>query len=298
MKNNLAKQLARVSAAAAISMAAQSAIAHTGFRDVVQEGMPNRNAVNVTHGCVSGDATAGTASRDVIAVSAMFPNAADPRLAIVTKLDTAGAVIDTLDDLSGHIAGVLPGVGFTNLGLNTVQPSLFQNTITYIDTNTLLGAARTPIRRGFGVHNGNPFRSAPLYQSVSSAQGWVPFTTSPISFERTSCATELLVRAPTANWCLGGTRHNNDGSRADIWIGHATAKFNDPRTLPFMDPSQGTYWPTMRVVRNLATNPLPSSCGAGYRLAIRPTDADIDAWLPIPRGRPPAGSLQYYWPAR
>lgn len=298
-KHTLAQQLAWLSAATAISLATQSAMAHTGIRDVVYEGVSSQNAINVTHGCVSGDDTSGTPSKDVIAVSAMFPNAADPNLAIVKKLDpTTGAVMETLPDLSGHIIGVISGVGFTNLGLNTVQPSIFPNFIPYADKNTLVGAHSTPLKRGFGTHNGLPYPSAPLWESVTSGQGWAPFTVGPVSFETSSCATELLVRVGTANWCLKGKRNNNDGSKADIWIGHATAKFDDPRTLPYADESKGVYWPTMRVVRNLTTNPLPKGCGNGYKLSVEPTSEDIDAWLPMPRGKAPYGAPHYFWPSR
>jgi len=300
MKNhNLAKRLVWLSAATVISMATQSAMAHTGLRDVVQEGVVSQNAVNVTHGCTSGDDSHGGAPKDVIAVSAMFPNAADPKMAIVTKLHpTTGAVMETLPDLSGHIVGVISGVGFTNMGLNTVQPSIFPNFIPYIDNNTLVGAHSTPLKRGFGTHNGNPYPSAPLWESVTSGQGWAPFTVGPISFEKTSCAKELRIRTATANWCLRGVQNNKDGSKADIWIGHATPKFDDPRTLPYASEEAGVYWPTMRVVRNMTTNPLPADCGDGYILAIQPTDADIDAWLPIPRGKAPYGAPHYFWPSR
>jgi len=297
-KQLLAKQLAWLSAAAAISMAVPSVMAHTGIRDAVNEGVVSQNAVNITHGCVSGEDSSGAVSKDVIALSVMFPNAADPKLAIIKKMHpTSGAEIGALDDLSGHIVGVLPGVGFTNLGLNTVQPSIWPNFIRYIDNKTLIGRYNTPLKRGFATHNGNPFPSAPIWYSDTSGQAWAPFTVGPISFEKESCALSLLVRVATANWCLRGQANNSDGSRADIWIGHATPKFNDFSTLPF--PNDGrSYWPTMRVLRDLTKNPLPTGCGVGYNLSIQPTAEDIDAWLPIPRGRAPFGAPHYFWPSR
>ena len=39
---------------------------------------------------------------------------------------------------------------------------------------------------------------------------------------------------------------------------------------------------TLTINRNLATNPLPASCGAGIDVTMTPSAADITANLPIP----------------
>jgi hypothetical protein len=302
MKNyQLAKKLALYSAVTLVSVAAQNVVAHTGIRNIVDEGVVSYNAANLSHGCAGNEDTSGVRG-DLIASSLLFPNAADPAMAVVTKLDpTTGASMGTLPDLSGDIVGQVPGVGFTTLGLGLVQPNLLPNFIPIIDTKTLVGAHSTPLNRGFQSHNGpSPYASAPIWESVTSTAAYAPFNVGPIKFQSTSCAKSLKVRVAAANWCKRGKENNADPARVDIWIGHMTAKFNDPAVMPYsqadMDAGK-SYWPTMTVNRNLTTNPLPADCGAGYNLAIEPADADIDKNLLIKRGKAPAFAPQHYWPS-
>lgn len=301
--NNLAKKLALISAATVVSLAAQSVLAHTGIRNVVDEGVVSFNALNLSHGCNGNGDSATDKTENIIAMSALFPNAADPAMSVVTKLDpTTGASMGTLADLSADIVGVVEGKGFTGLGLNTVQPNVFPNFIPKIDANTLIGAHSTPLKRGFAAHNGpRPFASAPLWMEVTSGSAYAPFNVGPISFKSTSCAKSLRVRVAEVNWCLRGKVNDTKAARADVWIGAMTDKFNDPSVMPYSqaDMDKGlAYWPTMTVNRNLTTNPLPADCGAGFNIAIQPSAADIDANLAMPKGPAPAGALQHYWPGQ
>lgn len=301
MKNNkLAKQLVLLSGAALFA-ATQGAFAHTGIRDVVTEGTVSWNAVKITHGCNSNENE--TARRlDVIAASVLFPNAADPTMAVITQLDpSTGAVMGAVADLSNDIVGQLPGKGFITLGAGLVQPNIFPNFIPVIDAKTLVGAYSTPLVRGFQTTNGPlPYASAPMWESIASTNQLEPFVVGPVSFQPTSCALSLKVRLATANWCLKETYNNANPARMDVWIGHMTKLFKDSKVMPYsaaqVASGSGEYWPTMTIQRNLTTNPLPKSCGAGYNLAIEPADADIDANLPIHQGPAPAKSPQYYWP--
>jgi len=300
-KHTLAKKLVMVSAATLVSVAAQNIFAHTGFKDIVQEGVVTYNAVNTTHGCATNEVGETSGARlDIIAASVLFPNDVDPTKAIVTKLDpVTGAILETVDSsigLSNDIEGSTAGVGFTNLGLGLVQPNLFPNFI----AKTGLNATGGIINRGFASHNGpRPFMSAPIYQSVNSSSSLAPFRVGAIKFKTGSCAINLRVRVAAANWCLRSQLNNADPARADIWIGHMTEKFNDPKVMPYnqADMDAGKFhWPTMTIARNLTTNPLKPECGTGYNLVIEPSDADIDANLPIPRGLAPTASPQYFWP--
>ncbi|KJV06337.1 hypothetical protein [Methylocucumis oryzae] len=293
-------KLVLFSAITLASVAAQSAFAHTGIRDVVTEGKVSYNAFNLSHGCNGNGDSASETSKNIIAISALFPNAADPTMAVVTKLNSStGAVEGTLADLSNDIEGVTSGVGFVNLGLNTVQPNVFPNFVPRIDSKTLVGAHSTPLKRGFFAHNGKPYESAPIWQEVTSSGAFAPFSVGPISFKATSCATALKVRIAEVNYCNKGIRNYKDPARADVWIGHMTTKFNDSLVMPYSqaDLDAGkAYWPTMTVNRDLTAKPLPESCGTGYTLAIEPADADIDANLPIPVGQMPDALPAYYWP--
>lgn len=294
--------MAIVSAAAFVALTAQDVMAHTGIRDVVQEGVTTYNALNISHGCASNEIPEGQPANrlDLIASSAVFPNNPDPTMAVVTKLDpVSGAILETVDPavgLSNDIVGSVAGKGFTNLGLGLVQPNLFPNFLAKVGTD---GTAT--INRGFASHNGpRPFASAPIAQSVSSSSSLAPFRTAPISFKTTSCAKSLRVRVAAANWCLRGAVSDKNPARVDIWIGHMTTKFNDSLVMPYSQADMDlgkVHWPTMTVNRNLTTNPLPVECGAGYNLAIEPSDADIDANLPIPVGVAPTGARQQYWPS-
>ncbi len=280
-------KMALYSVAAIMGVAGTNAFAHTGIRDVVKEGVAGYNAFTIGHGC--NDNVELGPSQDVIALSAVFPNAADPALATIYKLTGTGLQGETIPDLSNDIEGVLPGVGFTQLGVRLVSGggTLFANFLPTLDANKAV--------RGYHTWAGpKPYDSAPLAEQVTSATGLSPFRYGAIQFKATSCAKNLKVRVAVANWCKRGKGTAAMGDRVDLWMGHTTAVFNDQRTMPRATPYdpavESPFWPTMTVARDLAANPLDAACNGGYDLAIEPADADIDAFLPIPRAAYPAGA--------
>lgn len=111
-----------------------------------------------------------------------------------------------------------------------------------------------------------------------NAFGIVPFHATAPSFKTGNCAKRLLVRIAVANYCHS-TRNTNKDNRADIWIDHVTPLFNDPDVLPH-DFVATPYWPTFVVNRDLDSNPLSGSCGEGFDIAVQPSDAEIDGYLP------------------
>lgn len=286
------KKLALFSATAVLCVAGQAAFAHTGVRSQAVEGVAGFNDFTITHGC-NGNISLGD-HQDVIAMSALFPNAADPALAKVYQLNSKGIQVEELPDLSNHIQGVLPGVGFTNLGVGLVagNNTLFGNFLPILDTDTLVGAHPAPLIRGYHTWAGpEPYNTPVLPERVASLTGLSPFRYGAVKFQITSCAKSLKVRIAVANWCKRGKKTAADDDRVDLWIGHTTAVFNDQRTMPRdtpYDPSKEVpFWPTLTINRDLVNNPLNPKCGAGYDLAIEPADADIDALLPPPRGKYP-----------
>ncbi len=308
------KKLALYSVATVMCVAAQGAFAHTGIKDKVVENVAGYSAFTVTHGCATNEVPEGSPvdHKNVIAVSAVFPNAADPALTKITQLDSTGAQVGSpLPDLSEHIVGIAQGTGFTKLGLGLVTGggTLFANIIPTVDNTN----PTAPAIRGFHTWAGpKPNLSAPLEESIVSATGLVPFRYGAIQFQPTSCAKSLKVRVAVANWCKSGPTSKNQADRLDVWIGHATGKFKDPLTLPYnaTDTAAGKfYWPTMTVYRNttgtpasatsaeVPANPIPATdahgnaCpSGGFDLAIEPSDADIDANLPIPTAPYPNGA--------
>ncbi len=315
------KKLALYSVATVICVAGQSAFAHTGIKDKVSEGVSGYTAFTIGHGCATNAVTEGTpvASQNVIAMSVVFPNAADPALAKVYQLDSKGIQIEpALADLSEHIVGVTSGVGFTKLGLGLVTGggTLFANIIPTVDATGAI--------RGYHTWAGpKPYVSAPLEESIVSATGLSPFKYGAVQFNPTSCAKSLKVRVAVANWCRQGPASKKLADRADIWIGHTTALFKDqatmPRATPYDTATEAPFWPTMTIYRNvngtpatattaaIPANPVPEfdahgvACPSvtdpvtgvttrGFDLAIEPADADIDANLPIPSAAYPLGA--------
>ncbi len=274
--------------AVAACVLSQGAFAHTGLQyNTITEGTAaTYNAVAITHGCTTNAGPEGTngTQLNVLASSAVFPNGTG---AVVNKLNadgTDGAAIDLSTVISGTVAGV-----FTNMTPVPAFPGVFPFMSVTLDA---LSNAR-------GMHAWGNANNTPAMPGVKSV-GLAPFKMAGVSFladapGAINCATALKVRIAAANWCLKGKANDKNPARADIWIGHMTSKFNDVNTMPYnaTDAAAGKfYWPTLTINRDLVKHPLDASCGAGYAVAIAPSDADIDAYLPITTKEVPAG----YWP--
>lgn len=291
------RKLTVYSLATLICGAGQVALAHTGIKDKVTEGVAGYNAFTIGHGCTSNaipeDPNAPPAvAANVIAMSVVFPNSADPADAVVYKLDAAGLQVEPpLPDLSADIVGVNSGVGFSNMGIGLVAAggTLFPNFMPTLDDKNAIRGYHTWSGTG-----GGPIKGADLQESPVSMTGLSPFKQGAIKFKPESCAKSLLVRVAVANWCKRGAASKKKADRLDAWLGHATPKFTDqltmPRNAPYDAAKEKPFWPTMTVTRDLAKNPLPGACGAGYDLAIEPADQDIDKHLPIPTGKFPNGA--------
>lgn len=295
IQNKTLKKLTVYTLATLMVGAGQLALAHTGVKDRPVEGTAGYTAFTVGHGCTTNAAAEGSAEaaalvpQNVIAVSAVFPNSADPQDAVIYKLNAAGLQTTTLPDLSNDIDGVTAGVGFTGLGVGLISGggTLFPNFIPAINPTT-------KAIRGFHTWSGpSPYKGADLQESPVSMTGLVPFRYGAIKFKSTSCAKSLKIRIAVANWCKRGTASKKDADRVDVWMGHTTAKFTDqltmPRNLPYDATKEVPFWPTLTLTR---TSALPATCTAAnsYDLSIEPADADIDKYLPIPAGKFPAGA--------
>lgn len=249
------KKLAICSLTAVMFGAGSVAVAHTGVKDAGTEGKTLYTAFTIGHGCTS---AALPTPIPVIAQSALFPNAADSK---AFKIDPTTKA-ETAIDLATVITGATANGGVTPLAPKAVKDSsLFKGSKSIVDS---LGNVR-------GVK---------LWGAVLNTDmvGLSPFKVSGVKFEPTSCAKSLKVRIAIANWC-NFNQHPDANRRVDMWIGHMTTKFNDPDVMPHENTE--TYWPTLTINRDTVANPLPASCGAGYEVAVQPSDADIDANLPI-----------------
>lgn len=213
------------------------------------------NHFSISHGCAAPDSST---SHAVSAQAAVFPNGTG---SIATKSGTGDPVALT-DHINGNAI----------MGIKAVQD---KNIFTSI--RTLKGPV--PAYRNHGLKKTD---TRALHYSDGYLQtdllGLVPFRASFPSFKSDSCATALTIRFAIANYCLSD-RHND--ARADIWIGHTTAAFNDPDVV-----STG-FWPRLKVLRDLQSNPLPAACNDGFEINVQPSPKAIDKYLPIPG----------YWPA-
>jgi hypothetical protein len=133
------------------------------------------------------------------------------------------------------------------------------------DTLVRVGPHQVANVRGFEMTDGN---------LQTDLVGVIPFETSGVSFNATSCAKSLHVRVAIANWCTK-SQNTSEDNRVDVWMGHITAAFNDADVVSI------GFWPTLIIDRDLVNNPLPAGCDTGYDVAVEPSDADIDAHLPI-----------------
>ena len=264
------RKLTVYSLATLICSAGQVALAHTGVKDKVTEGVAGYNAFTIRHGCTSNETPEGSATpavaANVIAMSVVFPNSANPLDSRVYKLDDKGIQIEELSDLSADIEGVNSGVGFSNMGIGLVAGggTLFPNFMPTIDDKKAIRGYHTWSGTG-----GGPIKGADLQESPVSMTGLSPFRFGSIKFKPTSCAKSLLVRVAVANWCKRGAASKKKADRLDVWIGHATPLFADqltmPRNAPYDAAKEKPFWPTMTVTRN-HTSPLPAGCDPGDRL--------------------------------
>lgn len=277
----MVKKLAICSVAAMMFGTCSVAFAHTGVRDKVMEGTSSYNAFTIGHGCGS---ALNSVQLPVRAQSAVFPNATN---AVWTQLDATGAPTATALALTDVIQGnVLP------------SPKLVQDKSIF--------AVQKSVKDTLG--NIQAFR---MWGGVldADAVGLVPFRITAPKFQATSCAKSLKIRIAIANWCKNNTMNAANPAdkdrRADFWLGKATTKFNDPLVVETIanwaaNPVVAPYWPTLTITRDLTNNPLPGtgnnpnttpcSPAGGYDVAVEPTDADIDALLPLvnwPIGKKP-----------
>ena len=325
--NNTLKTLTSL---ALLAGTAQLAHAHAGFKDQITEGtVKTWNAVTITHGCntnVGGEGN-GQPHKDVIALSAIFPNSPNftdviirgskGKAAVAEVKDASGNVTtkavdgftvgeeDKIADLSKDIVGsgtLSSGVPLVAaLSLVNAGGTLFANNIPKADSKGNI--------RGWQSWSGtSPYNGPALLESAKKADGsdisqtgLSPFGINAFAFKPESCAKALKIRVAVANWCAKGAASYNDPGRVDLWIGHMTTKFNDPVTMPSPNATP-VFWSTLTVNRDLVKNPITKACDqpTDYdTVYIEPSNDDIDNLLPISAAKYPAGANgALYWPTK
>lgn len=108
--------------------------------------------------------------------------------------------------------------------------------------------------------------------------GRVPFESTGPGFVASSCAVRLIAEVAVADICR--FQNSLEGDSANLWIPDNGSQI---ATDGFAGGVEGIGDPARLVVlRNLTTNPLPASCGAGFDVTITPSPEQIDRDLPFP----------------
>lgn len=217
------------------------AFAHTVIRDQVEAGHSSYNGFVITHGCGFADKP----TLGVVAQSVVLPNGP---LAIIARADTEAA-IPLGDVLVGgmHSSGIINPGAIQDHDVFSVNQELTDET----------GVVRA-------IHYRDGFLDPTL-------TGVMPFRLSGVTFVPESCAHTVRAHIAIANWC----HHDAGNRRADVWMGHTTPVFNDADVVSI------DFWPTMTINRDVATNPLPETCGEGYEVIVEPSSEAIDQYLPM-----------------
>lgn len=227
---------------------ASSAQAHTTVKAQTTEGVRDDNALRIGHGC-EGD-------RGIVAQSVVFPTDAPD----ITSSDpgvTIGALSDVI--VQGSIAGLAQSIQ---------DRSIFALQDEKVDANGNV----------VGFHA----RAGYLRPNLV---GRVPFQFSAPTFVASSCAKRLLVQIAIADIC-SARPPIFDPAKLNLWIPDNGSRFAIEGAAAGVEEIGGAA--TLVVNRNLASNALPTACGAGYDVIVTPSAAQVDRDLPIPG----------YWPGR
>jgi hypothetical protein len=265
-KRNCFKKLTLGVFMAAACGAGQSAYAHTGVKDTATEGKTLYTAFTLGHGCQDTAEQGEEALEKLLPVkaqSAVFPNGTGSQ-AFKINPDTGA---ETPINLAHYISGAAGGVV-------SLKPTMVQDKNVFKKQQVMTDNAGN-VR---AIH----FTAGKL---DTTAVGLIPFKVSAPKFTATvgggdtpNCAKSLKIRIAIANYC-NASKNTNKDNRSDIWIGHTTAKFNDPGVMPH-DWETSPFWPTLTVNRNLPED-FEAKCGEGFDIAVQPSDGEIDAYLPV-----------------
>lgn len=301
--NNTFKALTSI---ALLAGTAQFAEAHSGFKikefSSTETTGTTWNAINVTHGC--GD-SADTTKKDVIALSILFPVAANKAdfgknviaskglaSVLTTPVATAAAIDIAYDSSIDFDFGTTPTPTITAL----TADNIFPNTIPIADGGKIVGfqswlgkpnAGGSPILETFKDESTTPPKTI-------STTGSGIFGLSKVVFKPASCVKTLKIYAASVNWCESGKKSFDSKTRLDAWIESATTVFGATS-----DITDATFPPKLTISRDLVKTPITATdCeGKADTVILQPSDGFINKYLPIKSVKWPAGTNgQLFWP--
>ena len=292
------KKMAKFSAmTAAMIVVSQGAFAHTRFEvPTILEATKTHNRVTIGHGCPPTTARLPTFGTNVI-----FPDAVDftPIIGVdstgantnVSKVYTTNPASDYYSPLAGIGTFIRDGGPFPS---SQIKASASNN----VD--------------GFWAGGKN-------YDQTISLPVQVDFFAAAVTIKPQSCARSVTFYAAIADFCTSASVPSNVASDQDILYWSPIPNFTGVPGQPFGAPTadltstnisggipaahafsnydgysdaahtiHGDGWgspATIKVTRNLVTNPLPDGCtgnaGAGDDIHVYPSAAQINAQMPI-----------------
>jgi len=308
------KKLALGSLAVAALAASQGVIAHTRLETpTVVEGTKVHNFVVVSHGCSS--PSTGGKNAATFGTTVVFPNAI-----------SYNPIIGVNSNNTGATAGLAGAVYTTNQASSYYSPlagigTLLRGGIPWAAYNNKVDAA--------GNKDGFWAGGVAMDQSITTAID-VPFYSAAVTIAKTSCARSVTFELAIADVCninaVSTTATDNDvlywspipnfsgvpGQPFGTPAGLATST-NLPGGIPvgkkysnydgYSDaahtlPGDGWGSPaTLKVTRNLTTNPLPAGCtgngGQGDDIFVFPAAQQINSELPAYQNANQTGAV--YW---
>jgi hypothetical protein len=275
--------------------AAGQAFAHTGVRDVGDEGKASYNGFTITHGCGAGET--GSESYPVIGQAALFPFGN-----FVVWKDASGAVIQEGGNGNGTIssatlnlsvtgyAGTSPffttqeivdGAGNVRALLwkdGAMEPKLNAITAFKVTLPTIADNCVKSLKIRLGVINycdvgknaDNDIKGP--YKAPKDAFGRKIPHTSVVG------GTQANVSAKTFSSISKG---NGDNNRADWWF---TAPYGGSALYSDPDVLQPTFWTTLTVNNN--AEDIKKCAGTPVDVTVEPTGVAFDTYLTANNTRP------------
>jgi hypothetical protein len=241
--STMLRRLAACAGAAALCAAGAPALAHTTVRSAASEGARADNALRIGHGCEDSSGR----DRPVVAQSVVFPTDAP-----LISTNAPGVVIA---DLAEVVAGGIGQVAaLQDRSIFTVQDAKLDANGNTIGFSGILGRLRVNLR------------------------GRVPFEYTAPFFLPDSCAATLRVEIAIADIC-GVRSPTLHPAKVNLWIPDNGSQF---ATLGHAQGVHGIGSPARLIVnRDLASNPLPDTCGGGFTVTVTPSPQQVDRDLPI-----------------
>lgn len=112
---------------------------------------------------------------------------------------------------------------------------------------------------------------------ASYARGYIPFVSGAILFVPESCAKVVRFTFAVADICkITSISNMSEEDSVNFWTPAVGSKYDGT-------PGGHAYdFPVFFTVnRDLDTNPLPESCGAGQQITVKPSAAQVDRDMPI-----------------